>query len=156
MRKFTLRAAPVCAAAFLVGCFFTNSSVAPTAAKPPSATHAYWQGAGAALGQRPGGQDFGSMIRAVRAQTDALRELPTDGVDEALVAAVDEVIRCEEEVLRVAEVCGNDAKTLRSNREMAGTFQAANRKAADAKKRLRALREQLNERHGGGFAALAG
>jgi hypothetical protein len=156
MREFTLRAAPVCFVAFAMGCFFTKNSVAPTTDAPPSATHTYWQGVSAALAQRPAGNDLRSMLAAVRSQTDALRELPSEGADETLVAAVAEVIRCEEEVLRVAEMAGNDAKILRSTREMAGAFQNANRTAADAKKRLRGLREALNARHGGGFAALAG
>lgn len=157
MREFTLRLAPVCFVAFAVGCFFTKSSVAPEAAKaPPTATHAYWQGASAALAQKPAGQDLKSMLDAVRAQTDALRELAPDGVDETLVAAVNEVIKCEDEVLRVAEMAGNDAKGLRSSRGMIESFQSANRKAADAKKRLRGLCEALNASHGGGFAALAG
>src|SRR5215218_2918819 len=147
MRGFTLRAAPVCFVAFAMGCFFTSNSVAPTTDPPPSATHTYWQGVSAALAQRPAGQDLKSMLAAVRLQTAALRELPSEGVDETLVAAVDEVIRCEDDVLRVAETAGNDAKTLRSSREMAGAFQTANRKAADAKKRLRGLREALNARH---------
>jgi hypothetical protein len=157
MREFTLRLAPVCFVAFAVGCFFTNSSVAPnTAGTAPTATHTYWQGVSAALSQKPAGADLKSMLQAVRSQTDALRELPPDGVDETLVAAVNEVIKCEDEVLRVAETAGNDAKVLRESRELAGVFQSANRKAADAKKRLRGLRETLNTRHGGGFAQLGG
>jgi hypothetical protein len=157
MRGFTLRAAPVCFVAFAVGCFFTNSSVAPSAAGPaPTATHAYWQGVNAALSQKPAGADLKSMLQAVRSQTDALRALSPDEVDESLVAAVNEVIKCEDEVLRVADMAGNDPTVIRSSREMAATFQAANRKAADAKKRLRGLREALDARHGGGFAQLGG
>ena len=157
MRGFTLRAAPVCFVAFAVGCFFINSSVAPTDTAPAvSATHTYWQGESAALAQKPAGNDLKSMLRTVRTQTDALRELPSDGVDESLVVAVAEVIKCEEDVLRVAETAGNDVAVLRSSREMAGAFQSANRKAADAKKRLRGMRDALNTRHGGGFAVLAG
>jgi hypothetical protein len=156
MRGFMLRALPVCFVAFAAGCFFTKDSVAPSAAAPTSATHTYWQGVSAALAQKPVGGDLRSMLAAVRSQTDALRELQPDGVDETLVAAVNEVIRCEDEVLRVAELAGNDATILRSRREMVGAFQGANRNAAEAKKRLRGLREALNARHGGGFAALAG
>lgn len=157
MRGFTLRALPVCFVALAVGCFFTNSFVAPKTAEPaPTATHTYWNGVSAALAQKPAGADLKSMLGAVRAQTDALRALSPDGVDEALVAAVEEVIKCEDEVLRVAEMAGNDQAVIRSSRELAATFQAANRKATDAKKHLRGLREALNARHGGGFAALAG
>lgn len=157
MRGFTFRAGPVCFVVFAVGCFFTNNSVAPTTAESgSSATHTYWRGVNAALAQKPAGQDLASMIAAVRAQTDALRDLPTDRVDTALVAAVSDVIRCEEEVLRIADVTGGDLTALRQSKEMAGAFQGANKKAADAKKRLRALRDGLNERHGGGFAPLAG
>jgi hypothetical protein len=157
MRGFTLRALPVCLVAFAAGCFFTNGSLAPnTAGSAPTATHTYWQGVNGALSQRSTGADLKSMLDAVRAQTNALRDLPSEGVDEALVAAVDDVIRCEEEVLRVAEMFGNDATVLRSSREAAGTFGAANRKATDAKNRLRGLRDVLNSRHGGGFATIKG
>ena len=157
MRGFTLRLAPVCFVALAAGCFFTKDSVAPSTAGPaPTATHTYWQGVSAALAQKPAGADLRSMLQAVRSQTDALRELSPDGVDEALVAAVTEVIRCEEEVLRVADMAGNNPMLIRSSREMAATFQSTNRKAADAKKRLRELREALNARHGGGFAQLGG
>lgn len=156
MRGFTLRAAPVCFVAFATGCFFTNNFVAPTTDSPPSATHTYWQGVSAALAQKPAGQDLKSMLAVVRSQTDALRELPSEGVDETLVAAVAQVIKCEEEVLRVSETFGGDVTILRTSREMTGAFQNVNRKAADAKNRLRGLRESLNARHGGGFAALAG
>lgn len=157
MRGFTFRAAPVCFVVFATGCFLTKDSVAPTPeSKTTTPTHTYWSGASAALSQKPAGQDLQSMLAAVRLQTDALRALPTDGVDTALVAAVNDVIRCEEEVLRLSEMTGGDLKMLRATKELAGSFQAANKKAADAKVRLRALRDGLNERHGGGFAPLAG
>ena len=157
MRGFTFRAGPVCFIVFAVGCFFTNSSVAPKIAESgATATHTYWQGVNSAVSQKPAGQDLTGMLAAVRSQTDALRDLPTDGVDAALVAAVADVIRCEEEVLRIADVTGGDVTLLRASKEMAGLFQAANKKAAGAKQRLRALREPLNDRHGGGFAPLAG
>jgi len=157
MRGFTLRAAPVCFVALAVGCFFTKDSVAPNiAGSAPTATHTYWQGVNAALSQKPAGADLKSMLQAVRAQTDALRELSPDGVDETLVAAVNDVIKYEDEVLRVADMAGNDATVIRSSRELATTFQSVNRQAAEAKKRLRGLREMLNTRHGGGFAQLGG
>lgn len=157
MRGFTFRAAPVCFVVFAVGCFFTKSSVAPTPeSKTITPTHTYWSGASAALSQKPAGQDLQSMLSAVRAQTDALRDLPTDGVDTALVAAVNDIIRCEEEVLRLSDMTGGNLKMLREAKELAVQFQAANKKAADAKVRLRAMRDGLNERHSGGFAPLAG
>ena len=157
MRGFTLRAAPVCFVALAVGCFFTNNSVTPNiAGSAPTATHTYWQGVNAALSQKPAGADLKSMLQAVRAQTDALRNLSPDGVDETLVEAVNEVIKYEDEVLRVAELAGDNAAAIRSSRGLAAAFQATNRQAADAKKRLRGLREMLNARHGGGFAQLGG
>jgi hypothetical protein len=51
---------------------------------------------------------------------------------------------------------GGNLEMLRQNKDLATTFQTANKRAAEAKQRLRALRESLNERHGGGFAPLAG
>jgi hypothetical protein len=170
MRGFTLRAVPVCFTALAVGCFSTNGSVSPstadkaqnadktqTADKPQNATtRTYWGGVSAALAQKPAGGDLPSMVQVVRAQTNALRELSSDGVDQTLVAAVNEVIKCEDEVLRLAEVVDNDATVLRSSRQMVDSFSAANRRAADAKKRLRELRDGLNVRYGGGFAPLAG
>ena len=56
----------------------------------------------------------------------------------------------------MAELCGNEVTVLRSSKEMVGAFGAANRSAAEAKKRVRELRETLNARHGGGFAPLGG
>jgi hypothetical protein len=155
MRGFTFRAAPVCFVVVATGCFLTGKSVAPPAAGA-TPNHTYWSGVSAALARKPAGQDLQSMLDAVRAQTDALRELPTDGVDTALVAAVNDVVRSEDEVLRLAEMTGGKLDMLRQNKELATTFQTANKRAADAKQRLRALRDSLNERHGGGFAPLAG
>ncbi|MBN9120897.1 MAG: hypothetical protein J0I06_17390 [Planctomycetes bacterium] len=157
MRGFTLRAVPVCVVAFAAGCFFTNSSVTPDNGKSaPTVTHTYWQGVSAALAQRPAGNDLKAMLQTVRAQTDALRGLSPDGVDETLVAAVNDVIRAEDEVLHVADMVGEDLGALRTSKEMAVAFQTANRKAADAKKRVRGLRDALNTRYGGGFAVLGG
>lgn len=157
MRGFTFRAAPVCFVVFATGCFLTGNSVAPTPeGKSVTPTHTYWSGASAALSQKPAGNDLQSMLAAVRLQTDALRDLPTDGVDTAVVAAVNDIIRNEEEVLRLADMTGGNHEMLRKAKELAGQFQAANKKAADAKQRLRAMRDGLNERHGGGFAPLAG
>jgi len=157
MRGFTFRAGPVCFVVFATGCFLTKSDIDnPRAFTSHTANHTYWSGVSAAVSQKPAGQDLKSMLAAVRSQTDALRDLPTDGVDEALVAAVADVIRCEEDVLRIADLTGGDVTLLRATKEMAGAFQAANKKAAAAKQRLRALRESLNDRHGGGFAPLAG
>jgi hypothetical protein len=156
MRGFTFRAAPVCFIVFATGCFLTKGETPATDKAPRSANHTYWTGVSAALAQRPAGQDLQSMLNAVRAQTDALRDLPTDGVDTALVAAVNDVVRSEDEVLRLADMTGGNLEMLRQNKDLATTFQTANKRAAEAKQRLRALRESLNERHGGGFAPLAG
>jgi hypothetical protein len=156
MRGFTLRAVPVCFVVLAAGCFTTKSEFKVTEPTPRSPTHTYWQGVNATLSRKAAGNDLKSILQLVRAQNDALRELSPEGVDETLVAAVDEVIRCEEDVLRIAEMCENDATKLRSSKEMVGAFGAANRKAADAKKQLRALRDTLNTRHGDGFAPLGG
>lgn len=155
MRGFTFPAGAVCFVAFASGCFLMKGEIKQTEAAPRTPTHAYWNGASIALAHKPVAQDLNSMLDAVRKQTDALRKLSADDVDEELVAAVDEVITCEEDVLRLAAVTG-DLSLLRKNKEMALAFQMANKKAADAKKRLRALLDPLNERHGGGFAPLAG
>ena len=156
MRGFTFPAGAVCFVAFASGCFLMNTSVAPPPEKnAPTATHTYWKGASAALAHKPVTQDLKSMLDAVRKQTDALRNLSADDVDDELVAAVAEVITCEEDVLRIADTAG-DLTRFRTNKELAVAFQGANKKAADAKARLRALRDPLNERRGGGFAPLAG
>ena len=156
MRGIMLRALPVCFVAFATGCLLSNSSIKVTEVAPRSATHAYWQRANAALAQKPTGGDMKALVQLIRAQTDALRELPPEGVDPALVAAVDEVVKCEDEVLRRADMVGDDPSVLKTNQAMAQVFADANRKAADAKKRLKALRGPLDERHGGGFAPAGG
>lgn len=160
MRGFTLRAVPVCVVVFACGCFLTGGGRGPgggdattTGATP---THAYWQRVGAILAQRPTGQDMPAMVSLVRTQTDALRELPAEGVDADLVAAVESLIKCEAEVLRRADMVDSDPARLRASKELAQVFADANRAAAEAKKRLRALQPTLNTRHGGGFAPLAG
>jgi hypothetical protein len=160
MRGFTLRALPVCVAAFAVGCFSLsgNGNVGTPAAGTGKATptHEYWQKANAALSQKPTNGEMKALVQLVQAQTDALRELAPDGVDPVLVAAVEDVVKCEEEVIRVAEMAGSDVTVLKTNQVMAQSFAAANQKAADAKKRLKALRGSLNDRYGGGFAPIGG
>lgn len=156
MRGFLFRALPVCFVAFATGCLSAGGLLSPRSAEPATPTHAYWQGAGAALAQKPASQDLPGMLAAVRAQTDALRALPTEGVDADLVSAVNELIACEEKVLAVAETADNKAHLIRESKGMAAAFGEANKRAADAKKRLRALRDALNAKYGGGFAALAG
>ena len=155
MRGFILRALPVCFFVFTTGCFLTAPFVG-TPVAPRTPTHAYWQGADTALAQKTTAGDMKSLVTLVSAQTKALRELSPEDVDPALVAAVEEIIKCEEEVIRVAETAGYDPSVLKTNQLMAQVFADANRKAADAKKRLKALRGPLNERHGGGFAPLGG
>jgi hypothetical protein len=155
MRGIMLRALPVCIAVFATGCFLTSPSVGtPVAARTP--THAYWQGAGAVLAQKSTGGEMKDLVVLVRTQTDALRALSPEGVDPALVAAVDDIIKCEEEVLRRADMVGNDPSVLKTNQAMALAFAEANRAAAESKKRLKALRGSLNDRHGGGFAPIGG
>jgi hypothetical protein len=95
------------------------------------------------------------LVRLIRAQTDALRALSPEGVDPGLVAAVDDLIRCEDQVLEIAATANNDGETLRRNELMAKTLGDANFRAAEAKKRLKGLRDSLNARHGGGFAPIA-
>jgi hypothetical protein len=156
MRGFWLRALPACAVACALGCFSTNGLLSPAAREPATPTHAYWQGASAALAQRPATQDLPGMLAAVRAQADALRALDPAGVDPDLVAAVNDVIKQEEKVLSIAETADNKAEIIRASKGMALAFQEANKAAAESKKRLRALRDALNAKHGGGFAAPAG
>lgn len=155
MRGFTLRAVPVCLVVFAGGCFL-NQGVRTSEAGPRSPTHVYWQKAGEVLAQKPAGQDMPSMIKLVRTQTDALRELPTEGVDADLVAAVGAVIKSEDEVLRQADMVDSDPARLKASKQLAQLFANANRAAAEAKKQLKALQPALNQRHGGGFAAIGG
>jgi hypothetical protein len=152
MRGFTLRALPVCLAAVVTGCFSLNSFLGTTAAAPPTPTHAYWRQASAILTQKAAGRELKDDVQLVLTQATALRELSPTDVDPALVAAVDEVVRCEEEVVRVADLFESTAERLKTNQAMAVTFADANRKASEAKKKLKALRAVLNARYGGGFA----
>lgn len=157
MRGFTLRAVPVCFAVFACGCFLTNPSREPAGARPamPPTQH-YWTEVGNVLARKPAGDNLPALVALVRAQTEQLRALPTDDVDADLVAAVEQVIRCEDEVLRRADMVDNDANILKQNAAMARVFADANRAAADAKKRLKALQPALDAKHGGGFAPLGG
>ena len=98
MHGIMLRALPACLVALAVGCFTTNNEVAPaTKSAPPTATHAYWQGAAVALSQKPTSGEMKDLVQLITVQTDALRALSPEGVDPALVQATDEVLRCEEE-----------------------------------------------------------
>ena len=144
MRGIILRSLPVCFVAFATGCFLTSGDIKVTEVAPRTASYAYWQRANAALAQKTAGGDMRSLVELIRAQTDALRELSPEGVDPALVAAVADVIKAEEEVIRVAETAGYDPAVMKTSQAMAQTFAAANRKAADAKKRLKAIPAPLN------------
>jgi hypothetical protein len=155
MRGIFLRALPVCLLAFITGCFTFSGALAPPAT-PRTETHAYWQKVNEILSRKPASTELKSMIQLVHEQTDALRELPTEGVDKDLVAAVDELIHCEEVVLDRADLADNNVEVLRQNRPMAELFAGANKKATEAKKKLWALRDALNSRYGGGFAQMAG
>jgi hypothetical protein len=154
MRGFTLRALPVCFVAVVAGCFSTGGSVGTRNGPAPTPTHAYWRQVSTILAQKATSGEMSDNVRLVRTQTDALRALSPEGVDQTLVSAVDEVIRCEEEVLRVAAMANNDVGILKSNQVMAQTFADANRKAAEAKKHLKGLRDSLNARLDGGFAPI--
>jgi hypothetical protein len=153
MRGFILRALPVLLLACTAGCFLSKGELAnPTAARTP--THTYWHKADEILSREPAGSDLKTLVQLVREQTNALRELPTEGVDADLVAAVSEVIENEEEVIRRAEMAGEDAEILRRSQQMAVVFADANRKATESKKKLKALRGLMNDRHGGGFSPM--
>lgn len=155
MRGTILRAAPACLVALATGCFMLGD-LRPDAGPPRTETHAYWQKAGEILARKPAAQDVKGMLRLVREQADALRALPAEGVDADLVAAVRDVVKCEEEVLERAELADDSEEVLRQSQAMAKLFADANKKAAESKRHLRALRDALNERHGGGFAPMAG
>jgi hypothetical protein len=155
MRGFTLRALPVCFVALVVGCFSTSGSVGTNkSGLPPSATHAYWHQVGAVLAQKATSSEFSDNVKLIRLQTSSLRAISQEGVDQTLVLAVDDVIRAEEEVLRVAEMANNDVGIMRANQATAKEFADANRRAAEAKKHLKGLRDSLNARLNGGFGPI--
>jgi hypothetical protein len=156
MRGIMLRALPVCVLAFTTGCFMFQGQQAPTSATPPTETHAYWQKVGEIMARKPISAELKDMLKLVREQTDAWSELPTEGVDTDLVAAVEALIRCEEDVLRQAEFAGNDVETMKRSQGLAMGFASANKKATETKKRVRALRDTLNSRYGGGFPPIQG
>ncbi|MCI0704322.1 MAG: hypothetical protein L0241_24960 [Planctomycetia bacterium] len=156
MRKLLL-AAPVFAAVFAVGCFSTSGWMSATRAPiTPTPTHTYWQKVSAILAQKPASTDLRTMMELVRTQTEALLELSPDGVDAELVAAVEELIKSEEGVIRMAEMIGYNSENLRNSRELSVLFSDANRKAADAKKKIKLLQKPLSARYGGGFAPIRG
>jgi hypothetical protein len=156
MRGIILRALPVCVLAFTTGCFMFQGQRAATPAAPPTETHAYWQKVGEIMARKPISAELKDMLKLVREQTDAWSELPTEGVDADLVASVETLIRCEEDVLRQGEFAGNDVEILRRSQGLAVGFASANKKATEAKKRVWALRDALNSRYGGGFAPMLG
>ncbi len=153
MRGFTLRAVPVYFVAFACGCF-GKQDVQRSDGAPPSQTHAYWKQASDILARKPEAETMPAYVALVRVQTDALRELPTDGVDAELISAVASVIKCEEDVLRRAEMVDNNPARLKESKELAMGFANANRVATESKKRLKALQPALNTRHGGGFVPM--
>jgi hypothetical protein len=129
-----LRALPVCLVA-LAGCFTTGSESSHIGGAPPT----YWQQANAILSRKAASDDLRSNLALVRQQADALRELPSEGADPAVVAAVEEVVRCEDEVSRIALLANDDPAVFKQSQLLAAQFSDANRKAADAKKRLKAF-----------------
>ena len=155
MRGIILRALPVFVLTCATGCFLTNGGGSPQASlAPPTPTHAYWQQTGAILAEKPVNGELPTLLALVGRQTDALGKLSPDGVDPTLVAAVQEVIRCEQKVLEIAETADNDEKVLRATQVTAKAFGDANKAASDAKKRLKALRGPLSERYGRGFTSM--
>jgi hypothetical protein len=154
MRGFTLRALPVCFVAVAAGCFSPGGTVATKTGPATTRTHEYWRQVSAALAQKPSADDMKGLVKLVRAQTDTLRDLSPDGVDPSLASAVEDLVRCEDEVLRIAATVDNDPGYLKENQVLAKSFSEANRKASESKKRLKALRDSLNARYGGGFAAI--
>ncbi len=128
-----------------------GGSGAAAAATP---THVYWRQVGAILGRKPVGDELIDLVKLVQEQTDALRELSPEGVDAELVAAVDEVVRREKDVLGIAATADYDRGNLKKNESLAKSFADANRKAAEAKKRLKSLRDSLNARLHGGFESI--
>jgi hypothetical protein len=156
MREFTLRALPVCFVAVVGGCLSTNGPGGTTGGPTTTPTHAYWRQVNAVLARKPSGDDMKALVKLVQEQTDALRALSPEGVDTELVSATEEVVRCEEEVLRVAALSDYDTANLKKNQTLAVAYSEANRKAVEAKKRLKGLRGPLNARLGGGFEAPTG
>lgn len=154
MRGFIFRALLVYSIAGATGCFLTNNTNHTGTTAPKTTTHAYWQKVSDILARKATGGDMKTLVQLVREQTDALKELPTEGVDADLVAAVNEVIRCEEEVLWRAEVAGNNAEIMRQSQQIAVAFADANRKATEAKQKVKGMRKLLDGRYGGGFAPM--
>lgn len=152
MRGLLLRALPVCFVALTTGCFLTEPFVG-TPVAPPTPTHAYWQQVNAILGEKATGRELKDNIALIQRQTDQLLNLSPEGVDQELVATVGELIRCEEDVIRIGAMFDNDATALKTNKEMAVTFSGANSKALEVKKKLKAMRAALNSRYNGGFAS---
>jgi hypothetical protein len=152
MRGIMLRALPVLLLACATGCFLTGGRSALS--HPPTPTHAYWQQASMILAEKPLSGDMPAQLALVGRQTDALGKLSPEGVDPTLVAAVQEVIRSEQRVLELAANAGNKEEVLRATPGVAQTFGEANKAAAEAKKRLKALRGPLSEQYGRGFAQM--
>ncbi len=134
------------------GCLPFRGGIDP-AVPPPTETHAYWREVNTILSQKPASDDMKSLVKLLEAQVEALRELPTEGVDGELVAAVHQVIQAEEEVLWRANTVDRNPEFLRQSRQLAELYAEANRKAAQAKKKLKELRGVLTKRYGGGFVA---
>lgn len=153
MRGLIPRALLAFCVASAAGCFLLSGQVAPPAAAR-SETHSYWQKVSEILARKPAGADMKSLVKLVQEQTDALKELPTEGVDADLAAAVSDLIKCEEDVLWRASQADSDPEILKQSKPMAVAFADANRKAAEAKKKLKGMRSLMSDRHGGGFAPM--
>lgn len=153
MRATLVRVVPVLVVVMATGCILPGGLYSTANQNPPTATHKYWDEVNAALSRKPVGNELKTLLQLVREQTATLRELSPENVDPELVAAVEELIRCEEEVILRGELAGEDRANLLLSQSTAQLFADANRQAAAAKKQVKSLRKPLNARYGGGFAS---
>ena len=144
----------------LVGCFGTGERQPAADAGPPAGdkdrTLEYWGKLREAMTPRAKADGLRALTGEVRRQVEAVRNQPVAGVDSELLAAAEELARCQEKVIELAEIADFQIAGLQSSPQMKQAFGEANRQASAATARLKALRAKLSTRYGVSFPVLDG
>jgi len=144
----------------LVGCFWMGGRQPDTAAGAPAAdkdrTLEYWGKLRGVMAQQARSSELRDLTNVVRRQVDAVRTQTPEGVDAELLAAAEAFAKCQEKVIELAEVADFEIVGLQSSPQMKQAFGEANRQAAAATARLKALRSKLSARYGITFPPLDG
>ena len=115
----------------------------------------YWNGLRGIMGQRSKSDDLRALTNLIQRQASTIRALPTEGVDPELVSAANAVARCQDEVIKLAEIADFQLAALRASPAVAKQFAQANQQATAATANLAQLHSRLSARYGVTFAQFA-